>query len=311
MSDYRIVVNLEWTDHCNARCAMCPRDAINPTGFMAPRTLDAVLAQLSPADVFRTVIAGYGEPTLHPEFGALCERLRSHPVPFDMVSNGDRLDAERLSELDGAVRTLIVSFSSVVPEVYAGVHQGLDQERVMRNIRHAAETLQDTGLMIGLSPTQACLDSLPETLRWLRSLGIEALSMSPNLYDRAGTLDSLRAKDLESDTLLRTIEEHGLLSQELAFVPSREEVLQQCDANRFRCVPRNSTLSIGVGGQYHDCFNDPRRTRLLGDVTTMSVRDALKLRETLGPVDAVCDRCGLHGRYGEAELGVVLDRAEA
>lgn len=100
MSDYRIAVNVEWTSKCNARCAMCPRELIERPRLMAEHTWQQVLERLSPRDVFRAVIAGYGEPTTHNRFCAFVDRLRDHPVRFDMISNGQQLDAWRL--LDGA-----------------------------------------------------------------------------------------------------------------------------------------------------------------------------------------------------------------
>ena len=115
---YRVVVNWEWTSKCNARCAMCPRHMIDNPTVSAERTFEQTLARLHPQDVFRCVIAGYGEPTTHPLFDRFIDRLRGHPVTFDMASNGSRLPEERLRALDGVIRTLMVSFSSVDPAVY-------------------------------------------------------------------------------------------------------------------------------------------------------------------------------------------------
>ena len=66
-SSYRIAVNVEWTSKCNARCAMCPRTMISEPKLMVLSTFEQVLSRLTAEDVFRVIIAGYGEPTTHPE----------------------------------------------------------------------------------------------------------------------------------------------------------------------------------------------------------------------------------------------------
>ena len=76
----RIAANVEWTSKCNALCAMCPREAIAHPKIMAAATWRQVLERLSPAEIFRVVLAGYGEPTTHPKFFEFVDDLRRHPV---------------------------------------------------------------------------------------------------------------------------------------------------------------------------------------------------------------------------------------
>src|SRR3990167_3170259 len=117
MSSYRIAVNVEWTSKCNALCPMCPRDLIENPMLMKEQTWRQVLERLQPQNVFRAVIAGYGEPTTHTRFFEFVDDMRGHPVRFDMVSNGQQLDAGRIRHLDGAIDLLLVSFSSIDHEV--------------------------------------------------------------------------------------------------------------------------------------------------------------------------------------------------
>ncbi len=75
---YRIAVNVEWTSKCNARCAMCPRSMISNPKVMSLATFEQVLPRLTAEDVFRVIIAGYGEPTTHPRFDEFVEAMRGH-----------------------------------------------------------------------------------------------------------------------------------------------------------------------------------------------------------------------------------------
>lgn len=298
MSAYRIAVNVEWTSKCNARCLMCPRSQIRNPMLMRERTWGQVLDRLHAADVFRAVIAGYGEPTTHPRFFPFVDALRHHPVPFDMVSNGQNLDAGRLRHLDGAIGTLIISFSSVDPEVYRRVHINLDHARVMDNIKMAQRSFKHTRLAISLTPMAECLESLPATIAWLRAHGVHNLTMSPTLYNRAG---SLEGHAVATQRLRQLIARHQLHSQELDFIPGARDIFRQWRANTFGCIPRNTDMLVAAGGDYLYCFNDINHDYPLGHVADMSLREALAQREKMPRIPALCDGCNLEGRYNFAE----------
>lgn len=304
MPAYRVTVNLELTGKCNARCVMCPRSAIVKPSVMDFDTLATVLERLEPRDVSRVVLAGFGEPTTHPQFDDCIELLRAAPVPIDLVTNGQLLDPARLELLDGVIRLLIVSYSSIDPQVYSQVHVNLDHARVTSNIVLARRTLRRTQLAISLTPLSVCLPSLPRTIEWLKGEGVSALTMSPTLYDRAGAITSAASPAAPAD-LRRIIRKYGLVSQELAFIPSAREIYAQWRANRHRCIPRNTDLAIAADGTYQYCFNDIRHSHALGHVDDMSIREALSLREREDADPRLCDNCGVRGRYGAAEVARV------
>lgn len=305
MPRYRVALNLELTGKCNARCVMCPREAIVQPGIMTLDTLRTAVARLDPADVFRVVVAGYGEPTTHPRFDECLEILRAASVRVDMVTNGQLLDEARLARLDGLLHTLIVSYSSIDAEIYARVHVNLDHARVTRNIVMAQALLRRTRLAVSLTPLAICLPGLPRTVDWLRSRGITGLTMSPTLYDRAGSMAPRALAQAPAD-LRRIMRRHGLRSQEFDFIPSLRDVVAQWRANRHRCIPRNTDLAVAADGSYQYCFNDIRHSHAIGHVAAMTVREALRAREREGADPRLCGNCGVRRRYGPAELGRVL-----
>jgi len=301
MSNYRIAVNVEWTSKCNALCPMCPRGLIEYPQLMTGEIWQQVLDRLMPDDVFRAVIAGYGEPTTHNNFHEFIDRLRGHPVRFDMVSNGQQLDAERIRHLDGALGMLLISFSSVNAGVYRQVHANLDQARVMENIQLAQKIFKRTRLAISLTPMPECLPSLPDTIAWLRAQGVETLTMSPTLYNRGG---SLEGHELATGKLRQLIGQHHLRSQEFDFIPSAWDIFQQWRCNRFKCVPRNTDFLIAASGDYLYCYNDVKHEYPIGHVSSMSIREALAKRESMEVIPELCDGCNMRGRYGVKELAV-------
>lgn len=299
MSNYRIAVNVEWTSKCNALCPMCPRGLIEYPQLMTEQTWRKTLDRLTPQDVFRVVIAGYGEPTTHTRFPQFVDDMRGHPIRFDMVSNGHQLDAERIRHLDGAIDLLLISFSSIDPEVYKRVHVNLDQARVMENIRMAQKLFKHTKLAISLTPMPECLPSLPDTIAWLRAQGVETLTMSPTLYNRGG---SLREHELASGELRQMIRQHGLRSQEFDFIPGVWDVLQQWRSNSFKCVPRNIDVFIAASGDYLYCYNDVKHEHPIGHVADLGIREVLAKREGMAPIPVLCDGCNMLGRYDAKEL---------
>lgn len=304
-SNYRIAVNMEWTSKCNALCAMCPRSEIIDPKLMTLDTYNQVMSRINSQDVFRGVIAGYGEPTTHPDFMDLVEGLRSHPVPFDMATNGQLLDEEKIRHLDGAIGLLLVSFSSISKPVYESVHVNLDQERVKGNICTASKLLKKTKLAISLTPMPECLDTLSDTIAWFHKQGITALTMSPTLYSRAGVDADL---ELASARLRRSIKAHDLHSQELDFIPSAKDIFSQWRWNQFKCIPRNTDLFIASSGDYLYCFNDISHTQPLGSVAELSVREAIEKRERMQSISSLCDRCNMKYRYKPVEVAQVALR---
>jgi len=266
---------------------------------MDQATFRQILEHLNPDDVFRAVVAGYGEPTTHPGFKAFVRLLSETSVPVDMVSNGERLNRKRLELMDGRVRTLMISFSSVEPEVYEQVHAGLRQDEVMANIQAAAKILRRTRLAVSLSPLAQCIATLPETIHWLRAQGVELLTMSPSLYDRAGTL---ALSDTDAHRLREIIVKHHLHSQELDFIPSAPDIARQWMANRFKCLPRNSSLFISADGHYQYCFNDIARRHPLAHVSETGIRKALDLREQTECDERICGDCNMRSRYKLPEV---------
>ncbi len=296
-TNYRIAVNVELTSKCNAKCVMCPRHLVKPK-VMKMETFDKVLSRLEKKDVFRAVLAGYGEPTTHPYFEEMLEKIATHPVNFDMVTNGEKLDLQRLQKIDGSVGALVMSFSSIDTKTYESVHVALDHQKVMENIALAAKTLKKTTLAISLTPLKNCLDTLPETIKWLRSVGVKVLTMSPTLYDRAGGQDDHK---LATKRLRAMIKKYQLHSQELDFIPSLTESLMQKVKNKFSCSARNSDMLISASGEYMYCFNDISHTEKLANIEELSLRQAINKREKMPPCPSICTDCNMLERYNLVE----------
>ena len=294
MNPYKIAINLEWTSKCNARCSMCPQSLIEHPQIMRDEVFYKSLDRINKEDVFRTVIAGYGEPTTHPKFMEYIDAIGEHPVRFDMVTNGQLLDQERIKHLDGKIGLLILSFSSIDPQIYDRVHVKLNQEKVKENIILAQKNFINTQFGISLTPLAECIETLPETIKWLRKQGVKLLTMSPTLYNRAGTMNEHKQS---SKKLREIIDKYSLHSQELDFMPSIRDVLKQMWNNKYNCIPRNSDLFISSSGAYLYCYNDISHKHTLSYIDDMSIREVLSKREKTTLIHEICDQCNMLHRY--------------
>ncbi len=294
MNPYKIAVNLEWTSKCNARCVMCPQSLIEHPQLMKEEVFYKSLGRINSNDVFRTVVAGYGEPTTHPKFMEYVTAIGEHPVQFDMVTNGQLLDKERIRHLNGKVELLMLSFSSIDSNIYNQVHVNLNQEEVKKNIILAQKLLTNTQLGISLTPLVECIETLPETIEWLKKQGVKLLTMSPTLYNRAGSMDEHKQS---SKKLRAIIDQYSLHSQELDFIPSIKDILKQMWKNRFNCIPRNSDLFIASSGDYLYCYNDISHKHVLSHIDKMSIREVLSKRENSAPIPEICSQCNMLHRY--------------
>jgi MoaA/NifB/PqqE/SkfB family radical SAM enzyme len=302
ISNYKIAVNFEWTSKCNARCIMCPQELIERPQLMTGDTFFKVLERINTDDVFRTVIAGYGEPTTRPRFMEFVSGVGDHPGRFDMVSNGQLMDERKLKHIDGRIGLLVISFSSINADVYQNVHVNLDHETVKANIALASRTLKTTSLGISLTPLVECIDTLPETISWLRAQGVELLTMSPTLYNRAGTMEHHKNA---TERLRDVIREYGLHSQELDFIPSAKDIVSQYWHNQFRCVPRNSDLLVSASSDYLYCYNDISHRQKIGHIDELSIRSVLSQREKMKEIPDICENCNMRNRYKMGEVASV------
>jgi MoaA/NifB/PqqE/SkfB family radical SAM enzyme len=299
---YKVAVNFEWTSKCNARCIMCPQDMIEHPQLMTADTFYKALARINTDDVFRTVIAGYGEPTTHAGFMEFVSAIGDHPGRFDMVSNGQLLDAKKLRHLDGKINLLVISFSSINANVYRSVHVKLDHEKVKANIILARRILKTTSLAISLTPLVECINTLPETIRWVHKQGIVRLTMSPTLYNRAGTMEQHK---YATERLRKIIQSYQLHSQELDFIPSLKDLAFQFWHNRFRCIPRNTDLFIAASGDYLYCYNDISHRQTFGHIDQLSIREVLDKREKIKEISEICENCNMRNRYKMGEVSRV------
>lgn len=144
------MVELELTSACNANCLFCPRHLAVKPGFMSRTTLERSCDRIVESGIKNVKLAGFGEPTLHPDFLQHLQFIRSKGLRPHLNTNGIRLNRFDMSRLLSLCDGIIISIHSLDP----GIHQQLTGtntfQRVKRNLDKLIQLSRDAECKITL-----------------------------------------------------------------------------------------------------------------------------------------------------------------
>jgi len=164
------------TYHCNLRCKHCYENAGPlrpgqlPTNELSREQKLAVVDELADSYVPTLSLSG-GEPTIDPDFWAVCERAREQGLYLSMNTNGTLIDqdfARRLKELDFAY--VAVSIDAPTPEMhdeFRGVPRAW--EKAVQGLRNVVEAGVNGVLSFTMSKDTYKL--LPQMFKFTEQLG--------------------------------------------------------------------------------------------------------------------------------------------
>jgi radical SAM protein with 4Fe4S-binding SPASM domain len=136
----------ELTNACNLRCRMCGRNDANfVKTIFDTKWIDKFESVLDTVE--EVTLMGWGEPTMHPEFIKILERLNQYSVRKYFCTNGQRLSEQKLFNaiFDYKIDIMAISLDGAIAETnnlirgrgFDNVINGLTnivQERIKRGI---------------------------------------------------------------------------------------------------------------------------------------------------------------------------------
>lgn len=169
---------LQVTGRCNFNCLHCfaAKDNSPLTSEMSLEKINELLDMAKKCRVTSAIITG-GEPTMHPHFSEIIKAFAEHGIQIStLVTNGYLLTQELIDLFKecGMKPTIRISFDGL------GVHD------YMRGLKGAEEaTLKAIELCIknsleicvNLQVNKKTIDSIPETLRTLDSMGVSVVKL--------------------------------------------------------------------------------------------------------------------------------------
>lgn len=132
-----IEVELTTEDQLDERCLLQPRGAgVTQRHAIRASVIDRIVESMTGSDDMHIVLGGFGEPTLHPEFPAICARLRAAGAGAICVrTNGIAVPlAAEKAMFENPIDAIEVTLNAANSETYRNVH-GLDGfDKVMATI---------------------------------------------------------------------------------------------------------------------------------------------------------------------------------
>jgi MoaA/NifB/PqqE/SkfB family radical SAM enzyme len=134
-------VRIEATNHCNAHCTFCPRDAMTrPKGFMAMPLFRKIVEECVGLGIKRVALHNYGESLLDKTLAEKVGLAKAVGIPeVGLITNGSLLDEARATALlDAGLDTIDISLDAARKETFEAARVGLHWDEVTANIRTLA-----------------------------------------------------------------------------------------------------------------------------------------------------------------------------
>ena len=238
---YPISVELSLTNRCNLKCIWCSdgdlrkRQGVQRT--LDEATLWRLFDDLKAGGTTGVVLEGGGEPTLHPSFNRVVERLREVGLAVGLITNGlDKLPPQTLRALEW----IRVSLDASTPEEFQAF-KGYDGfERVLSNVYHFAAHCPTVG--IGYVVTKGNTYDMETLVMRLRRYGVSYIQFRP-------VIDFPELAPTEMD--LSYLQRYQNLTFSVILDGMRENILASNAG--LPCKAHSLTTVIGADGSVYLC----------------------------------------------------------
>lgn len=131
---------VELTNHCNLKCAMCPRDKMTRTkGYIDKGLFTRIFEEAGKNNLRSAWLHLYGEPLLHPEVAALISiAIKNAPQAQIGLSTNCTLLDEGVAEaiIESGLSRIILSFDGFTRETYEKIRRPAGFDAVLKNVRN-------------------------------------------------------------------------------------------------------------------------------------------------------------------------------
>lgn len=182
------------TDLCNLHCRMCPHHTTADSSqfsqakkinndFISLDTLEHAF-KLFPESYF-VMLAGVGEPLLHPQFKDIILMCEKYHKKTKLVTNGTKLTSEMSDFLvrNKCICEVQISLNAPDPEIYYDICQGNEDEflLVVNNIRQLVFAKKKARSSMRITTSAVCGNEFKENafsfLSFADSLGVDQIEL--------------------------------------------------------------------------------------------------------------------------------------
>lgn len=281
---------------CNCRCVMCDIWKANAARrSIGAAELERHLADIVALDVRRVMLTG-GEPLLHENLWALCDRLREHGIRVTLVTTGLLVEAHA-EAIARTIDQLVVSIDGppAVHDKVRGVSAGF--ERIARGLRALAGQPRRPATIVRCVVQKANHGCIAETIEAVADIGADELSFL--------------AADVSSQAFNRPVPWDETRRASVAL--SQDEVRALADAIHAaerRCARSFERRFVTGGAAWLWRIHDYYRA-LAGDGPLPPVRCRAPWVSAVLEPGGVLRPCFFHAAYPEGGLRQSLNAPEA
>lgn len=170
-----LLIDLELTTHCNARCKFCPRDRFASYGRMSFDTYRLVVERINAMHVRKVINAcGIGgDAAMHPDLVDYVKYATDRGIEFHLVTNGSRIDRKKGRQLIDAGLSALEFSINCTGQAYEEFY-GLPFDVLVSNVRDFIEESNgQCRFQINLPKTRDYHGKFEAEKEFWRAIGVE------------------------------------------------------------------------------------------------------------------------------------------
>ncbi|MDY4415592.1 radical SAM protein [Selenomonas sp.] len=268
-------LDVELTNCCNFRCCFCPtgtKSMKRMKGFMTDEVADALAENVQKYHIPAVRFIRWGEPTLHPHYLDILEKVKQAGALIHINTNGSLLDEAQIERLlDMHLDSIKFSFQGADEGTYNEMREGGDYQHLLGTIRrfHAMRGDRDYPF-IQISTTLT-----GETAEQVESFQ-QDVGAYCDYYNIGYTMlnhldvDAMHIDDAEKEKI-RKLQEH-----------------ERCQHTyRAVCAEAFDKLSVNWNGDVTLCCSDYDNFMIVGNILDHDIREIYNSRATKGYREAI------------------------
>ncbi len=257
-----IIVDLEITTACNAKCVFCPRNTLHDvSSFITKEKVHWLSSYIkNEPSIKQIVLCGIGEPFLHPELYHISKILSGAGLKLGITTNGSFIDTENFIKLaEAGINEFNFSINADTSKTHKKIMSLNNFETVINKIKKVLNLKQRQFPEIEINVSFVyCAHNQHELSdfinRW-RNTGVSRIWIHP-LNNRAGLIDdSLKPLDISF-----VAESYG--NDEKVIV----DVFKNRNSMNDICKIARSMHFISADGQMRLCAMDYKRQITFGSL---------------------------------------------
>ena len=251
---------------CNLRCTMCGWEIWKDnSGFMEDDVFERVLAEGKACGIKTMhILAGQGEPFLHPRAFEMLERAVAEGFEVGIVTNGTPFTPDKIARLAKlGLAYLQFSFAGWDAESYESVYVGSKFDRTLANLKAIHKALRNTRTRFAVKAVALgeWQDNLRKTKAFLATHGVTDVWTVP-ANNFGGSVQSGEFHERHGIWSLKRIDHHRLMPCRLFL----KAVGVFCDGTVTACGCYDSNAQLKIGNIMEQGLGEIRRGAAYGHI---------------------------------------------